>query len=142
MQFLADPQDKAPRVFPVGGGGRERPFVRFIQFDRFRDNLAQLLVDLGFVIPVDPSIDEPRTTPHITSVVLGPFDNLQISVTGLHLPLSSMAARTCLSWYGFASSPGLPDNVTGMELFGWVKRFLQKAYKSKYLGRHEIMILQ
>jgi hypothetical protein len=91
---------------------------------------------------VDPSIDETRTTPHITSVFLGPFDNLQIFITLLHFLLSSMAARTCLSWYGFASSPGLPDNVIGMEQFGWVKRFFKQVYKFTYLGRHEVMILQ
>jgi hypothetical protein len=41
---------------------------------------------------MDPSIDDPRTAPHITSVFLGPFDNLQILITLLHFLLSSIAA--------------------------------------------------
>jgi hypothetical protein len=84
-------RQSAPNIF-VGGGGRQRLFVRFIQFDSFCYNLAQLLVDFCFIISMDPSIDEPRTTPHITSVFLGPFDNLQIFITLLDFLLSLMAA--------------------------------------------------
>jgi hypothetical protein len=98
--------------------GRQRPFFSFVKLDRFFHNLTQFRENRFLVISMATTVNEPRATADETIVFFGPFNKFHISRRSVHDLDSSIALLTARSWYVFASSPALPDSVTGFETSG------------------------
>ena len=85
-----------------------------------------------FVLAVASTVKQSRTTPHKTAVFFRPFDNLDVPCGLIHDLDSSIARLTARCWYYFASSPGLPESVTGFATLECTKfRWLPLPPRSK-----------
>ena len=91
VQVAADPDDELPRVGLSGRGLGKRLPVFPVEADPFLDSLAELLVDLGLIVPVDAPEHEPRTRADIAMILFRPFDNFKIPITGFHSETSRRA---------------------------------------------------
>src|SRR4030042_3208873 len=49
MQFGACPENESPRIFFLGGGGRQRPPLFLVNFNPLGDHIAELFVNLRLV---------------------------------------------------------------------------------------------
>jgi hypothetical protein len=67
------------------------------------------------------SMNQARAAANEAVIFLRPFDDFYVSSSSIHDLDSSIAFVTARSWYFFASSPDLPEIVTGFATFEWTK---------------------
>src|SRR6266542_6109871 len=79
MQFGVNPDNKFAAVSFSRGRRRQRLAIAFNDIHPLLGSFAELSVNIGFVVAVDTTVKQPRAASDEAFVLVGPFDDFQIT---------------------------------------------------------------
>ena len=98
--------------------GRQGLAFLVVEHNGLVEDSAKLGENLLFVQAMATPIQQARRAPYKALIFLRPLRNFGVKCAFIHLSASWTAFSTARIWYFLASSPSLPEIVTGFGTFG------------------------